>query len=144
MEQSINGNGLWLRQLSTALTVWAELIEFQPDTANLIARAIENRTDFWSWTRILSLPANGWLTESIPIPRPDITCDKVSADINVGTILEVTSTPCRATGQQMADLLQVFIDVDEDILTNPPLMTIYMTTLLAGIKKMPLEYTSPG
>ncbi len=141
MIQASTGDTLWLRMMSTALTVWAEMIETNPSMANLVGNAVENRTDFWSWVRILSLPGDGWATDVIPVPRPENTCDLISHDVNAGSLLAFSTTPCRATGAQMAGMLNTFVEVDPDINTQPALLITYMTTLLTGLKQMPLEYT---
>ena len=134
------GDPFWLHAMATSLTVWAEMAEIRPDTAAAIGKAIGNRTDFWSWVRVLSLPANGWITDSIPIPPHDRTCDEVTPDVNVGTLLEYSSRSCRATGGQMAAMLEAVIDVDSEIAHEPELLTVYMTTILSSLKQMPLEY----
>jgi hypothetical protein len=89
---------------------------------------------------ILSLPANGWAANSIPIPRPEMSCDKVVDDINVGTPLSFSTTPCRATVDQMAGFLDTFVEVDDEILSDPEIINFYTISLLQVLPTMPLEY----
>lgn len=138
--QAGEGELFWLRAMSTGLTVWGELLDVRPDLAGNIAASIKNRTDFWSWIRILSLPADGWVTDSIPIPRPDMTCDRVTPDANIGTLMEFSTTPCRATGVQMAAVLDYIISIDPAITTSPEILTIYFTTIMASLRESPYEF----
>ena len=57
--QAINGNNFILKTLTTGMVVWGELIDASPSAANTVAAAIQNRADFWTWIRFMSLPANG-------------------------------------------------------------------------------------
>jgi hypothetical protein len=134
------GDPFWLRAMATGLTVWAELAEIRPETATLVAKSIKNRKDFWLWIRIMGLPANGWITASIPVPHPDRTCDQVTPDVNVGTLMEFSSESCRATGGQMAAMLEGYIAVDGTIRDEPELLTKYMIGTLSIIREMPLQY----
>lgn len=128
--QASHGNNFWLRAMATSFKVWAEMAASNPNDANQIASAIQNRTDFWAWVRILSIPANGWATDSVPVPRPDITCDKVTPTVNVGTPLAFSLEPCRASGVQMASLVQTVTAIDPAVLDQPELLTIYATYLI--------------
>ena len=138
--QASYGNNFWLRAMATSLKVWAEMAVSNPSAADQIASAIQNRTDFWSWVRILSIPANGWATDTVPVPRPDITCDRVSPTINVGTALAYSAEPCRALGAQMASLVQALNEIDPNTLAQPELLTTYLMHMLAGTQQMPMEY----
>ncbi|AJD48640.1 hypothetical protein S7S_11140 [Isoalcanivorax pacificus W11-5] len=137
--QANQGEELLLQALVTGLVVWSELEEVRPDLAEIVGQAISNRRDFWTWIRVLSLPANGWATEGIPMPRYDVTCDQVPATVNVGTPLAWNPTPCRATGWQMAAFLDEFLAVDQDIYQEPELLSVYVITLLSGLKTAPTE-----
>ena len=135
-----HGELTWMQAAVTGLTVWGELIELRPDLANIIGQSITNRTDFWTWLRVLSLPARGWLTDAIPMPRPDMTCDLVVPDVNVGTPLAYSATPCRATGAEMADFIDTFMAIDTEIATTPDLFPVYLTTLLTSLEQLPYEF----
>ena len=138
--QASYGNNFYLRAMATALKVWGEMLDGHSEEANQIAKAIQNRADFGAWIRILSIPANGWATDSVPVPRPDITCDAISPMVNIGTPLEYGVEPCRASGSQMASLIQVLNAVDPETLERPELLTTYFIHILAGTRQMPLEY----
>jgi len=138
--QAGNGNDMWATTMVTGMTVWAELESYRPDLADLVGHAIHNRKDFWTWMRVLSLPANGWVTDVIPVPRPEMTCDKVPPDVNVGTPLAFSAKPCRATAQQMAVFLDTFLDVAPEIQSDPEIINYYVATLLQSLKTLPLEY----
>ncbi|WP_143595700.1 COG1470 family protein [Tamilnaduibacter salinus] len=138
--QAGNGNDMWATTMVTGMTVWAELESHRPDLADLVAQAIQNRKDFWTWMRVLSLPANGWVTDVIPVPRPQMTCDKVPPDVNAGTPLAFSAKPCRATAQQMAVFLETFLDVAPEIKNDPEYINYYVATLLQSLKTLPLEY----
>ncbi|WP_416398395.1 hypothetical protein [Allohahella sp. A8] len=139
--QASQGRQFWVRTMATGLTVWGELIESRPDLAAAIAASMTNRRDYWSWIRILSLPANGWATENPPIPRPDMTCDKVTPDVNTGTVLAFSTTPCRASAAQMAAVLDTVFEVDPATYDQPRLLTLYMTQMLAALYRAPMEST---
>ncbi|WP_157619272.1 hypothetical protein [Psychromonas aquimarina] len=138
--KSSNGDNRWVRFMVTGLTVWAELLEHDENLADKIALSIQNSTDFWSWIRMLSLPADGWVTDIAPIPRPNITCDKITHNVNAGTFLPYSATPCRATGVQMAATLNVLLEVVPEINDETELFTTYITTLLSSIKYLPIEF----
>ena len=138
--QASYGNNFWLRAMATSFKVWAEMASGHPDEASQIARAIRNRGDFWAWVRLLSIPANGWATDSIPVPRPDITCDKVTPTVNAGTPLAFSLEPCRVSGVQMASLVKTITAIDPAVVDEPELLTTYATYLLSSVREMPLEY----
>lgn len=121
--------------------VWGELLAANPGTAQFIGTAIKNKTDLWTWLRYMSLPANGWAGEHIPIPRPDMTCDKVEPTVNVGTIMEYSDVPCRATGAMVAEAVNNWIAEDEDVNNDHRMLTRYIEIMTAGLKGAPLELT---
>ncbi len=138
--QANYGDPLWMRAMSTGLTVMAELAETRPEHVQLIGDAIKSRKDFWTWIRVLGLPANAWVGDSIPIPRPDMTCDKVDVEVNHGTLFEFSSTPCRANGAQMGAFIDVFLDVEPQISTNPELLTTYVATTLSSLPHTSVDF----
>lgn len=140
MIQESAGSGISLRMLATSLTVWAELIESAPDTASIVASSIENRTDFWRWARFMALPAKGWATDVIPVPRHNVLCDQITASVNIGTPLEFSALPCRATGTQMAGVIEEILDVEPTLKTNPAGLNTYLKALLMMFKELPIEY----
>ncbi len=135
-----NGNPALYHSLSTSLVVWAELIEVRPDLARSVANSIKSTADFWTWVRVMSLPARGWVTDVIPIPDPETTCDQIVPDINSGTLLQTSLRTCRATGGQMAFLVNALVENDESIGQDPGLLTVYVTALLASLEQLPYEF----
>lgn len=130
-----------LMTLRTGLLVWGELLAASPEAAKVIGQAIQNKTDLWTWLRYLSLPANGWAGEVIPIPNADKTCDLVAPDINVGTILEYSSVPCRVTGPVVAEVINNWVAEDEEIAADKRLLTRQIEIIIASLKGAPLEFT---
>ena len=135
------GNNLRLMSLRTGLLVWGEVLAASPQAADVIATGIQNKTDLWTWLRYLSLPAEGWAGEIIPIPLPHNTCDKVDPEINIGTILEYSSIPCRVTGTLAAEVINNWVDADSEIAANKRLLTRQIEIITAGLKGAPLEIT---
>jgi hypothetical protein len=127
--------------MRTGLLVWGELLAASPSAAQFIGSAIQNKTDLWVWLRYMSLPANGWAGSHIPIPKPDNTCDKVSPTVNVGTIMEYSDVPCRATGAMVAEVINNWIAEDEDINADHRMLTRYIEIMTAGLEGAPLEMT---
>lgn len=135
------GNNMRLITMRTGLLVWGELLAESPSAAQFIGSAIQNKTDLWTWLRYMSLPANGWAGSHIPIPKPENTCDKVSPTVNVGTIMEYSDVPCRATGAMVAEAINNWIAEDEELITNHRMLTRYIEIMTAGLEGAPLEMT---
>ncbi|MEJ2046377.1 MAG: LamG domain-containing protein, partial [Reinekea sp.] len=135
------GSPMRLVSMSTGMTIWAEVLDYSPYAADVIADAMYTKADLWTWLRYMSLPANGWEGPFIPMPKPENTCDEVLPKVNAGTYLAYSDIPCRATGQMIADIIEGWVADDPQVDADKQELTRQIQLMTVGLKGAPLEMT---
>jgi hypothetical protein len=139
VKRSAKGDGTLMRILQTSLVVLSETISVSHTAGDTIAQSINSRSDFWIWMRFLSMPAKGWAGPVIPIPKPDSDCSTLMPDINIGTALEYTSTPCRVRGDVVAHIINDWTATDSAIAADPRLMSENLRIINNAMRSAPYE-----
>ncbi|MGD8940921.1 MAG: hypothetical protein PVJ72_16165, partial [Gammaproteobacteria bacterium] len=127
-----------LKNLEVPLKVLEEIVTNNAVAATFIAQSVNSRYDLKTWFNILSLPARGWFGTNIPMPKvSDTDCNAMTKDVFTGTSVEMSSIPCRLTGQRFSDWLTGLALNDNEFLANPNRFVRFLDVLYEAMPFSP-------